>query len=341
MGALLLRAHTVENNEHANARRTVVEACRNHDDVYVENNDDFNEVNMMLIPEPVPLLRQTNSYQPRIEQMIDVGRLNLSTICQLFPVCQGRGSDIIFSILSACHIARARQRLDVEEPCGGFLLWVLDNAREKKEDHRFYVSLKGAALLVNDYGASASYKDHQGLEIPKAESFIEADKYPKVLCWNISKNANSIRSALSSGEPVACTWKHTGTARAVLSDGTVIRKILLLDPPGLAGDPDITAGCITGYDPSTGLFFGYSPSVSGKDSMIGFHKEFIERRCLDVVCVRLEERKEESIDTESHTSVGNDDSCIPTNDDSSTTSPTVAVDWSKDTFWSTPAPVLL
>lgn len=286
-------------------------ACQIHEDPYAEK-DSFDEGDMLLAPEPPILQRQTNApYQPKTEHMIDVGRLCPNTICQLLPDCKGQGSDVIFSILSACHLARTRQRLGVEEPSGGFLLWVLDNLWDQQQCCCPSISLKGVARLVDEYGASSSYKDNQGLDTPKAEIFIEADQYPKVLCWSLSKNTSSIKSALACGEAVACTWNHTGTARGVLSDGTVVRRIMLLDSPGLSGSPDIAAGCIVGYDPPTGLFFGYSPSVGGKQGMIGFYKEFLERRCLDVVCVRLEERKEGSnvcdVDTETDTTVDHDD----------------------------------
>jgi hypothetical protein len=113
-----------------------------------------------------------------------------------------------------------------------------------------------------------------------------------------------VQISLRGGDAVACTWSHAGHARATLSDGTAVRKVDLARAGGVVGEPDIASGCLVGYDPLTDLFYGYAPASVGAGALVALSSDFVERRCLDLLCLRLEERAR----TEDGPSRGDDDS---------------------------------
>ena len=68
-------------------------------------------------------------------------------------------------------------------------------------------------------------------------------------------------------------------------------------PGGLEGRQDVASGCLVGYDAATDLFFGHAPGAAGDDgALVGLSSDFVERRCLDMLCLRLEERRAQERD---------------------------------------------
>ena len=238
-------------------------------------------------PLPPPLVRQTCESVPKDgTEMLDIGRLSASAVERLLPDREGPGADVIFSVLAAAHLARQRQRLDPRVPCGGFAVWAMENcARECR-----WASLGGMARLLDEYGTSAAYEDRRGAADPVLGDLVEADHYPSVRGVRLSRNPETVQASLRGGDAVVCTWSHAGHSRATLSDGTAVRKVDLAGAVGVVGEPDIASGCLVGYDPHTDLFYGHAPASVGANALVALSSDFVERRCLDLLCLRLEER---------------------------------------------------
>jgi hypothetical protein len=171
-----------------------------------------------------------------------------------------------------------------------------------------WVSLGGTARLLDEYGASGVYEDRRGMEDPSLQNLVEADEYPSVRGVRLVPGPGAVRVALRCGDAVACTWPHVGDCRANLSDGTTVRRLSMMRPAGLEGHQDVASGCLVGYDAATDLFFGHAPSVAGDEGLVALSSEFVERRCVDLLCVRLEERhRETDLDVaDATTTIGSD-----------------------------------
>lgn len=227
------------------------------------------------------------------EDMLDVGRLCVPTVEHLWPERRGAGAGVVFAVLAAAHVFRQQQRLNARPISGGFVVWALDRLQWSS------VSLSEVAALLREYGACSTYSDGQGLEMPSLSDLREAQNYPLVTGCQQDSSPSALRKALRCGNAVACTWFHRGHVRAVLSDGTVVRRVVPSHTRGLKGKADLAAACLVGYDRATDLFFGHAPAVTGAEGLVAFDSDFVQDFILDCLQVVLDEGS--SIDRTSET----------------------------------------
>lgn len=241
-------------------------------EVYPEGDDDpwaadtEDDDYFLELGEPAPLVREPPLPPPlqNHRMTVEVARLSLEDIGRMWPTCAGPGASVIFAVLATCHLARRRQRLGVPAPVGGFCVWALRELRDAEQaDDIHYLSIRSAARLIDDYGASTLYSDRSGAARATLAHLADADEYPGVKIGAVNpRSFVDVHAALSSGSALAVTWHHGGTRRAELHDGTETRQVLVVKPQGLVPPYDLVSGCIVGFDSSTRLFYGYSPAVT-------------------------------------------------------------------------------